>query len=145
MDVLDPMRVLPADQVARLQAIYDQVSGPSGRIDARGLKSVLDMIGANLSDSDVMDLVIEMDPRNKTLDFFDFLSIMTRPLGDDVGKDLEDAFSVLDRQNRGAVDAEDLRSVLSAVLNTDISSLTVSARAARAPRLRAVRSPRVRW
>jgi Ca2+-binding EF-hand superfamily protein len=143
MDVLEDARVLPKDQVARLEAIYEQVCGPSGRIDARGLKSVLDMIGANFSDSDVMDLVVEMDPRNKTLDFTDFLTIMTRPLDDDVVKDLEDAFDVLDRHNRGAVDSEDLRSVLSAVINTDISSLTVRGAHARffsAEALRAARS-----
>jgi len=97
MDTLDTMRILPKELLARLQAIFDRLSGAGGRLDARGLKTALDTIGAHYTDSDVMDLVIEIDPRTKSLDFTDFISVMTRPLDDNVQQDLEDVYALLDR------------------------------------------------
>ncbi|KAJ1627051.1 hypothetical protein T492DRAFT_1146476 [Pavlovales sp. CCMP2436] len=124
MDTLDTMRILPKELLARLQAIFDRLSGAGGRLDARGLKTALDTIGAHYTDSDVMDLVIEIDPRTKSLDFTDFISVMTRPLDDNVQQDLEDVYALLDRQKRGFVDAEDIRAAMADMINTPVSRLT---------------------
>ncbi|KAG8463934.1 hypothetical protein KFE25_000102 [Diacronema lutheri] len=124
MDTLDAARVLPKMTLERLQALFDRLSDQKGRLDARGLKAVLDMVGVNFTDSDVADLVIEMDPRNKSLDFTDFVSVIMRPLDDDVLDDLRDVFDVLDRNKRGFVDAEDLRAAMESIINTPVSLLT---------------------
>jgi len=131
MDTLDAARVLPKMTLERLQALFDRLSDQKGRLDARGLKAVLDMVGVNFTDSDVADLVIEMDPRNKSLDFTDFVSVIMRPLDDDVLDDLRDVFDVLDRNKRGFVDAEDLRAAMESIINTPVSLLTVRASARR--------------
>jgi Ca2+-binding EF-hand superfamily protein len=127
MDTLDVTRVLKQDSLDRLQNIFERMADSSGRLSAKSLKAIFDMMGANYTLSDVMDLVVEMDPRNRAIDFTDFVAIMTRPLDDNVLDDLKDAFSVLDRQKRGYVDAEDVRAVMAEVVNTQVSLLTVGA------------------
>lgn len=127
MDTFDTTRILSKEMFARLQAVFIRMVGDNGRLDARGLKSIFDMFGASYTDADVMDLVVEMDPRNKSLDFTDFVTVMTRPLDDDVLDDLRDVFTVLDRHSRGYVDADDLAVAMATVVNTPISSITVRA------------------
>lgn len=126
-DTLNVMRVVPDEVLRRLQRLYDRLCGPSGRVDAQGLKAVLGTLGANFTDADVADLLVEMDPQNKTLDFTDFVTVMCRPLDDDVLEDLRDAYNVLDRQQRGGIDGADVRGVLGEFVNTHVSQMAVRA------------------
>lgn len=125
MDTFDASAVVPKETLVRLRAIFDRMCGQNGRLDACGLKSVFDMLGANFSESDVMDLVVEADPHNKALDFTDFLTMMRRPLDDNVLDDLRDAFATFDRKGRGYLEAHDLSAAMADVINTPVSALTV--------------------
>lgn len=90
---------------------------PSGQITTKELGTVMRSLGQNPSESELQDMINEVDADNNgTIDFPEFLTMMARKMKDtDSEEEIREAFKVFDRDNNGFISAAELRHVMTSI------------------------------
>ena len=85
-----------------------------GFITANELSSVMSSLGQNPTDSEIADMINEVDADGDgRIDFPEFLTMMSRKAFNyDPDKELEDAFKVFDKNGDGFISSNELKQVL---------------------------------
>ncbi|ODQ78637.1 hypothetical protein BABINDRAFT_172009 [Babjeviella inositovora NRRL Y-12698] len=88
-----------------------------GKITTKELGTVMRSLGQNPSESELKDLVNEVDINNDgNIDFPEFLTMMARKMKDtDSEAEIAEAFKVFDRNGDGKISAAELRHVLTSI------------------------------
>ncbi|OAQ60462.1 EF-hand domain-containing protein [Pochonia chlamydosporia 170] len=88
-----------------------------GKITTEELGTVMRSLGLNPSESELKDMINEVDADNSgTVEFPDFLAMMGRKTSDkDFEEETCEAFKVLDRDNDGFISAAELRRAMSSI------------------------------
>ncbi|CAG5178580.1 uncharacterized protein ALTATR162_LOCUS8772 [Alternaria atra] len=93
--------------------------GPNvtGQITTKELGTVMRSLGQNPSESELQDMINEVDADNNgTIDFPEFLTMMARKMKDtDSEEEIREAFKVFDRDNNGFISAAELRHVMTSI------------------------------
>uniref|UniRef100_A0A2C9K224 EF-hand domain-containing protein n=1 Tax=Biomphalaria glabrata TaxID=6526 RepID=A0A2C9K224_BIOGL len=91
-----------------------------GKITYKELGTVMRTLGHNPTDSELQDMIQEVDADgNGTIDFNEFVAMMSRHNSEtDRDKELREAFKVFDRDGNGLISAEELRHVMSTLGET---------------------------
>ncbi|KAF9345906.1 hypothetical protein BGX34_004369 [Mortierella sp. NVP85] len=86
-----------------------------GLITVKELGSVMRSLGQNPTDSEVQDMVNEVDADgNGTIDYPEFLTMMARKMKDTAGiEEILEAFKVFDKDGNGYITPAELRHVMS--------------------------------
>ncbi|KAM7201826.1 calmodulin [Rhypophila sp. PSN 637] len=89
----------------------------SGQITTKELGTVMRSLGQNPSESELQDMINEVDADNNgTIDFPEFLTMMARKMKDtDSEEEIREAFKVFDRDNNGFISAAELRHVMTSI------------------------------
>jgi calmodulin len=81
-----------------------------GQITTKELGTVMRSLGQNPSESELQDMINEVDADNNgTIDFPEFLTMMARKMK------IREAFKVFDRDNNGFISAAELRHVMTSI------------------------------
>ncbi|KAF7901349.1 hypothetical protein EAF00_003570 [Botryotinia globosa] len=101
------------EQYRRSALIY----GSTGQITSKELGTVMRSLGQNPSESELQDMINEVDADNNgTIDFPEFLTMMARKMKDtDSEEEIREAFKVFDRDNNGFISAAELRHVMTSI------------------------------
>ncbi|KAJ8123086.1 hypothetical protein O1611_g9681 [Lasiodiplodia mahajangana] len=85
--------------------------------DKDGDGTVMRSLGQNPSESELQDMINEVDADNNgTIDFPEFLTMMARKMKDtDSEEEIREAFKVFDRDNNGFISAAELRHVMTSI------------------------------
>ncbi|KAG6073510.1 hypothetical protein E4U30_005574 [Claviceps sp. LM220 group G6] len=88
-----------------------------GQITTKELGTVMRSLGQNPSESELQDMINEVDADNNgTIDFPEFLTMMARKMKDtDSEEEIREAFKVFDRDNNGFISAAELRHVMTSI------------------------------
>src|SRR3954463_5478401 len=88
-----------------------------GQITCKELGTVMRSLGQNPSESELQDMINEVDTDNNgTIDFPEFLTMMARKMKDtDSEEEIREAFKVFDRDNNGFISAAELRHVMTSI------------------------------
>ncbi|MCJ1416877.1 hypothetical protein MMC32_003216 [Xylographa parallela] len=94
-----------------------------GQITSKELGTVMRSLGQNPSESELQDMINEVDADNNgTIDFPEFLTMMARKMKDTdsedeirVDQNIKEAFKVFDRDNNGFISAAELRHVMTSI------------------------------
>ncbi|KAK6341192.1 hypothetical protein TWF696_008279 [Orbilia brochopaga] len=88
-----------------------------GQITTKELGTVMRSLGQNPSESELQDMINEVDADNNgTIDFPEFLTMMARKMKDtDSEEEIREAFKVFDRDNNGYISAAELRHVMTSI------------------------------
>ncbi|KFY83286.1 hypothetical protein V498_08181 [Pseudogymnoascus sp. VKM F-4517 (FW-2822)] len=88
-----------------------------GQITTKELGTVMRSLGQNPSESELQDMINEVDADNNgTIDFPEFLTMMARKMKDTDSEDeIREAFKVFDRDNNGFISAAELRHVMTSI------------------------------
>ncbi|CEN61909.1 hypothetical protein BJX68DRAFT_227576 [Aspergillus pseudodeflectus] len=118
---------LTQDQIAQFKevfAVFDKDG--TGDITATELGEVMRSLGQNPTDTELQDIVDELDvDRTGTIDFDEFLILMSRKVKDsDPEAELREAFAVFDQDKSGTISADELRRVLRSI-GDDVSDADV--------------------
>merc|ERR1712137_660016 len=83
----------------------------------QGASTVMRSLGQNPSESELQDMINEVDADNNgTIDFPEFLTMMARKMKDtDSEEEIREAFKVFDRDNNGFISAAELRHVMTSI------------------------------
>ncbi|KAK3578512.1 hypothetical protein CHS0354_007765 [Potamilus streckersoni] len=103
---------LNEDQVLELKEAFDVFDRDGdGCISAKELGIVMRSLGQNPMESEIQEMVKEVDvDGNGTIDFQEFLDMMSRKLkAVDSEKDIKDAFKVFDKDRNGFITAAELK------------------------------------
>ncbi|CZR64933.1 probable Calmodulin, partial [Phialocephala subalpina] len=103
--------VLTEEQVSQFKEAFSLFdSDGDGQIRASELGTVMRSLGRNPSDSELQNMINEIDADNAgTIDFPEFLTMMARKMKDvDNEDEIREAFKVFDRDN-GFMSAAELR------------------------------------
>ena len=97
--------------------IYLQDKDGDGQITTKELGTVMRSLGQNPSESELQDMINEVDADNNgTIDFPEFLTMMARKMKDtDSEEEIREAFKVFDRDNNGFISAAELRHVMTSI------------------------------
>ncbi|KAI1511565.1 EF-hand [Pyrenophora tritici-repentis] len=89
----------------------------AGQITTKELGTVMRSLGQNPSESELQDMINEVDADNNgTIDFPEFLTMMARKMKDtDSEEEIREAFKVFDRDNNGFISAAELRHVMTSI------------------------------
>ncbi|KAL5334497.1 hypothetical protein BJX70DRAFT_378229 [Aspergillus crustosus] len=109
---------LTPDQIAQFKevfAVFDKDG--TGDITATELGEVMRSLGQNPTETELQDIIDELDvDRTGTIDFDEFLVMMSRKVKDsDPEAELREAFAVFDKDKSGSISAEELRQVLQSI------------------------------
>mmetsp|Transcript_24217 Transcript_24217/g.48164 ORF Transcript_24217/g.48164 Transcript_24217/m.48164 type:complete len:160 (-) Transcript_24217:76-555(-) len=85
-----------------------------GTITTAELGTVMRSLGQSVTESDLKDMISEVDADNSgALDFAEFLTMMVRKIrGVDVEKEIASAFRSFDQDGSGTIDAPELEKIL---------------------------------
>ncbi|TGO57497.1 hypothetical protein BOTNAR_0200g00140 [Botryotinia narcissicola] len=102
-----------AEQYRRSALIYES----TGQITSKKLGTVMRSLGQNPSESELQDMINEVDADNNgTIDFPEFLTMMARKMKDtDSEEEIREEFKVFDRDNNGFISAAELRHVMTSI------------------------------
>ena len=98
-------------------SISKQDKDGDGQITTKELGTVMRSLGQNPSESELQDMINEVDADNNgTIDFPEFLTMMARKMKDtDSEEEIREAFKVFDRDNNGFISAAELRHVMTSI------------------------------
>jgi len=93
-------------------ALFDKDS--SGTITAQELGDIMQSLGQNPSDSELQDMINEVDiDSSGSIDFDEFLKMMSTTVkAQDFAHETRAAFDVFDRDGSGTISADELRQVM---------------------------------
>ncbi|KAH7076154.1 EF-hand protein [Paraphoma chrysanthemicola] len=108
-------RCLVSDRL--LTPASQQDKDGDGQITTKELGTVMRSLGQNPSESELQDMINEVDADNNgTIDFPEFLTMMARKMKDtDSEEEIREAFKVFDRDNNGFISAAELRHVMTSI------------------------------
>ncbi|CAG87080.2 DEHA2D10582p [Debaryomyces hansenii CBS767] len=88
-----------------------------GKITTKELGTVMRSLGQNPSESELTDMINEVDvDSDGSIDFPEFLTMMARKMKDtDSEAEIAEAFKVFDRNGDGKISAAELRHVLTSI------------------------------
>ncbi|KAF5590502.1 Recoverin [Fusarium subglutinans] len=97
--------------------LFIQDKDGDGQITTKELGTVMRSLGQNPSESELQDMINEVDADNNgTIDFPEFLTMMARKMKDtDSEEEIREAFKVFDRDNNGFISAAELRHVMTSI------------------------------
>jgi calmodulin len=116
---------LAEGQVSELKEAFDLFDkNGDGRIPTKELGTMMRSLGQNPSDSELQDMIDEVDADNTgTIDFTEFLTMMARKMKEtDSEEEIKEAFKIFDRDGGGFISAAELRQVMTSLgenLNDD--------------------------
>ncbi|KAL2830133.1 hypothetical protein BJY01DRAFT_227466 [Aspergillus pseudoustus] len=119
--------LLTPDQIAQFREVFNVFDKDgTGDITATELGEVMRSLGQNPTETELQDIIDELDvDRTGTIDFDEFLILMSRKVKDsDPEAELRSAFAVFDQDNSGTISADELRRVLRSI-GDDISDADV--------------------
>ncbi|KAF3808012.1 Calmodulin [Colletotrichum gloeosporioides] len=107
----------PAAFDAAVEACRIGLKSWTGQITTKELGTVMRSLGQNPSESELQDMINEVDADNNgTIDFPEFLTMMARKMKDtDSEEEIREAFKVFDRDNNGFISAAELRHVMTSI------------------------------
>ncbi|KAL4869489.1 hypothetical protein BDV12DRAFT_167821 [Aspergillus spectabilis] len=109
---------LTPDQIAQFREVFTVFDKDgTGDITATELGEVMRSLGQNPTDTELQDIIDELDvDRTGTIDFDEFLIMMSRKVKDsDPEAELREAFAVFDKDKSGSISADELRQVLRSI------------------------------
>ncbi|EEA21351.1 hypothetical protein TMatcc_009247 [Talaromyces marneffei ATCC 18224] len=109
---------LTEEQIARFReafAVFDKDG--NGEITADELREVMRSLGQNPTESELQDIVNELDvDRTGTIDFDEFLTMMVhKGKATDEEAELRAAFEVFDQDGSGTISADEMRRVMKSI------------------------------
>ncbi|KEF60247.1 calmodulin [Exophiala aquamarina CBS 119918] len=111
-----PNPLLSTNAELSADILYQDKDG-DGQITTKELGTVMRSLGQNPSESELQDMINEVDADNNgTIDFPEFLTMMARKMKDtDSEEEIREAFKVFDRDNNGFISAAELRHVMTSI------------------------------
>ncbi|QBM88212.1 Ca2+-binding protein, EF-hand superfamily [Metschnikowia aff. pulcherrima] len=109
---------LSEEQIAEFKEAFSLFDKDSdGKITTKELGTVMRSLGQNPSESELTDMINEVDTNSDGLiDFPEFLTMMARKMKDtDSEAEIAEAFKVFDRNGDGKISAAELRHVLTSI------------------------------
>ncbi|XP_061172578.1 calmodulin-A-like [Saccostrea echinata] len=106
---------LSDEQVAEFREAFNLFDKDGdGSITTTELGTVMRSLGQNPTESELQDMINEVDyDESGTIDFDEFLQMMARKMRDtDTTEELKEAFKVFDKDGNGFISASELRHVM---------------------------------
>ncbi|GAB1609565.1 calmodulin, striated muscle [Argonauta hians] len=110
-----PAEQLNDEQIAEFKEAFDLFDKDGdGAITTKELGTVMRSLGQNPSESELQDMINEVDVDGSgTIDFPEFLTMMARKMRDsDTEEELREAFRVFDKDENGYISAAELHHVM---------------------------------
>ncbi|KAF2137464.1 uncharacterized protein K452DRAFT_312287 [Aplosporella prunicola CBS 121167] len=103
------------DDIRAAFAVFDK--NGDGQISAQELGEVMRSLGQNPTESELQDMVNELDlDSTGTVDFEEFLKMMkTKSKQMDSDEELREAFAAFDKDGSGTINAEEVRHVMKGI------------------------------
>jgi calmodulin len=109
---------LTEEQVSEFKEVFDLFDkNGDGRIPTKELGTMMRSLGQNPSDSELHDMIDEVDADNTgTIDFTDFLATTARKTKEtDSEEEIKEVFKIFDRDASGLISAAELRQVMASL------------------------------
>ncbi|PVD31834.1 hypothetical protein C0Q70_07252 [Pomacea canaliculata] len=102
------------EEIKRTFCVFDQDG--NGHITRNELKSVVRMLGQNMSEAELNEMILHADSNaSGTIEFEEFLPLIAAKMKDKVARDkeLRDAFRAFDQNGDGFISVSELRRAMS--------------------------------
>jgi len=109
---------LTEEQVSEFKEAFDLFDkNGDGQISTKELGTMMRSLGQNPSDSELQDMIDEVDADNTgTIDFTEFLTMMARKMKEtDSEEEIKEAFKIFDRDGSSFISAAELRQVMASL------------------------------